>query len=106
MDASELDPARFASAVAAAVDALRWEKRIRSNRALAVQAGMTHTYLNARLNESTPFNVVDIATLANVFDVTPDDIIDRALELVSVLDDELPAVADEGGLEEPGEHSI
>lgn len=105
MDASELDPARFALAVASAVDGLRWEKRFRSYRALALKAGMTHTYLNARMSGSTPFNVIDIAALANAFEVTPDDIFERALELMSVLDDELPGVADSGDIEEPGDHT-
>ncbi|HXH77280.1 helix-turn-helix domain-containing protein [Nocardioides sp.] len=108
MDTPPLDAERFSAAVAEAVENLRWEKRFRSARQLALAASMTHTYLNARLSGSVPFNVADIAALANTFDVRPDFIFDRAFELMVSEDaPSLGAVAStETEIEGAGENSI
>lgn len=65
------------------IETMRWERRIKSARALAIKAGMTHTYLNARLAGTTLFNVSDLAALANAFDCDPDDLVERALSVLT-----------------------
>jgi transcriptional regulator with XRE-family HTH domain len=81
MTESRVDPERFARAVANVIEELRWEKRIPSKRQLAERAGMTHTYLNKRLDGGQPFDVEDLAKVANAFGVGPEDIIEKALQV-------------------------
>lgn len=75
-----VDPERFAHAVVDVVEELRWGRRIGSVRKLATASGMTHTYLNARMNKTTPMNVEDVARLAAALEVSPDEIVSRAYE--------------------------
>lgn len=74
---------RINKAMIQVVEQARWDKRFRSARALADAAGMTHTYLNQRLNGTTNFSVRDLGALAHALGVPIGELLDRALLLAS-----------------------
>lgn len=74
---------RLNAAMIEAIDRARWDAKIRSARALAERAGMTHTYLNQRLNGVTPFTVRDLGAIAYALGVTPDDLLMAAIDALS-----------------------
>lgn len=71
-------PERFAAAVAEVVEQARWDARIGSIRELARLSGMTHTALNARANNQTPYTVRDLAALAPHLKLEPAEVLKRA----------------------------
>ncbi|MBU2693844.1 hypothetical protein CCO04_01980 [Pimelobacter sp. 30-1] len=90
------------------IEQARWHAKIRSARALATQAGMTHTYLNARLSGEVVFTVRDLGALGVALGVDPAELLRRAAAFANESDptDTLQAVANKGQIEEPGENSI
>lgn len=65
------------------IEQARWEQKVRSIRALAEKAGMTHTYLNARLNGATPFSMRDLGALSYALDIPLNALLARVAAGVS-----------------------
>lgn len=108
MDTAREQGERLAAAMPDVIEQARWDAKIRSARALATQAGMTHTYLNARLSGEVVFTVRDLGALGAALGVDPADLLRRAVALANESDptESLRAVANKGQIEEPGENSI
>lgn len=77
---------RLNAAMIKVIEEARWEKKLRSARALAEAAGMTHTYLNQRLNGSVAFNVRDLGALGEALGIPAGELMSRVSAAVDLSD--------------------
>ncbi|KAB2806947.1 hypothetical protein F9L07_28355 [Pimelobacter simplex] len=105
MDAAREQGERLAAAMPAVIEQARWDAKLRSARALAAAAGMTHTYLNARLAGDIVFTVRDLGSLGVALGVDPAELLRRAAEIAALEDEheEIAAHDSEGTIEEEQE---
>jgi hypothetical protein len=88
IEAREQYAARFAEAVVQEIWTEMGRRRVKSLRALALETGMTHQYLTARLKKDpktgkpVTINVRDLAALGTVLAVEPAELLGRAREAV------------------------
>ncbi len=71
------------------IEQARWDAKLRSARALAAAAGMTHTYLNARLAGDIVFTVRDLGALGVALGVDPAELLRRAALIAAEATDEV-----------------
>ena len=86
MNAARDQGERLATAVIEVVERARWDARIRSVRDLAIQAGMTHTYLYKRMAGKVTMTVRDLGALGAALGIEPAELVRRARALAEARD--------------------